>query len=310
MTTRRRAARAPRRRAADAGRRGRRRRSCAPASRRAGKTDAAGADPAGEGASWIATRPTARPTEDCQGTLTVELIDLGGRRRQVGHRPHQHPGAVSREGRRRRHRPGGAAAADGRAQQRSADPPGPRVEHLAPAPGPRARAPQRDALRRRALRAGRAARRIVRHAAGRRAHRAARGERAARRRAARRRVQSRRRAPITCTCARSSTRRSRRALYASPGREHVAVRERAAGPRRTYRFEGPATFDGPGATGTASSSGLSLGLRGGVETLRTADVRMLAFLQVTLPAFVSDDPDHGVVDQWVPSAALGAGVLY
>ena len=26
------------------------------------------------------------------------------------------------------------------------------------------------------------------------------------------------------------------------------------------------------------------------------------FLQVTLPAFISDDIDHGVVDQWVPSA--------
>jgi len=37
---------------------------------------------------------------------------------------------------------------------------------------------------------------------------------------------------------------------------------------------------------------------------------VLAFLQVMLPAFISSDPDHGVVDQWVPSLAIGAGLLY
>jgi len=77
-----------------------------------------------------------------------------------------------------------------------------------------------------------------------------------------------------------------------------------------HRFEGPATFDGPGATGTATSAGLSFGLRAGVETLRTADVHVLAFLQVMLPAYVSSDPDHGVVDQWIPTLGLGAGILY
>jgi len=77
-----------------------------------------------------------------------------------------------------------------------------------------------------------------------------------------------------------------------------------------YRFTGPATLDGPGATGTATSSGLTLGVRAGVETLRTANVRLLAFLQVAAPAFISSDPDHGVIDQWVPSATIGAGILY
>ena len=76
------------------------------------------------------------------------------------------------------------------------------------------------------------------------------------------------------------------------------------------RFEGPATFDGAGATGTATSSGLSLGVRGGVELMRTTDVHLLAFVQATLPAFISHDPDHGVVDHWVPTLSLGAGVLY
>jgi len=76
------------------------------------------------------------------------------------------------------------------------------------------------------------------------------------------------------------------------------------------RFEGPAPFVGPDATGTATSSGLSLGVRGGVELMRTTDVHLLAFLQLALPAFISDDPDRGVVHQWLPCLALGAGVLY
>ena len=51
-------------------------------------------------------------------------------------------------------------------------------------------------------------------------------------------------------------------------------------------------------------------MRAGVETMRTADVRLVAFLQVLLPVGESSDPDHGVVNQWVPSAAIGAGLLY
>jgi len=99
------------------------------------------------------------------------------------------------------------------------------------------------------------------------------------------------------------------AFYASPA-ENTSLFGSAMLGLSHLRFEGPATFDGPGATATASSSGVSIGLRGGVETMRTADVHILMFLQITLPAFVSGDPDHGVVDQWVPSAGLGAGILY
>jgi len=29
-----------------------------------------------------------------------------------------------------------------------------------------------------------------------------------------------------------------------------------------------------------------------------------------VPAFKSSDPDHGVVNNWVPSLAIGAGLLY
>ncbi len=99
------------------------------------------------------------------------------------------------------------------------------------------------------------------------------------------------------------------AFYASPS-ENTSLFASGLVGLVHYRFEGPAPFDGADAAGTATSSGLSLGVRGGVETMRTADVRVLAFLQVMLPAFISRDPDHGVVDNWIPSAALGAGLLY
>ena len=76
------------------------------------------------------------------------------------------------------------------------------------------------------------------------------------------------------------------------------------------RFEGPALLDGSGATGVSTSDGLAVGLRVGVEALRTSDLRLLAFLQLEAPTFASRDADHGVVDQWAPSAALGIGILY
>ena len=99
------------------------------------------------------------------------------------------------------------------------------------------------------------------------------------------------------------------AFYASPS-ENTSLFASGLIGLVHYRFEGPATLDGAGATGSATSSGLTLGARAGVETLRTADVRVMVFLQVMLPVFKSSDPDHGVVDQWVPSAAIGAGLLY
>src|SRR5215831_9628847 len=99
------------------------------------------------------------------------------------------------------------------------------------------------------------------------------------------------------------------ALYATP-EENTSLFASGLVGLVHQRFAGPATLDGAGATGTASSSGLSLGVRAGVETMRTADVRLLVFLQLMLPVVKSSDPDHGVVDNWVPSAAIGAGLLY
>jgi len=69
-------------------------------------------------------------------------------------------------------------------------------------------------------------------------------------------------------------------------------------------------LDGPGATGVATSDGLAIGLRAGVEALRVSDLRLLCYLELEAPTFASRDPDHGVVNQWAPSAALGVGVLF
>jgi hypothetical protein len=99
------------------------------------------------------------------------------------------------------------------------------------------------------------------------------------------------------------------ALYASPN-DNTSLFASALVGLVHYRFAGPATLDGAGTTGTASNSGLTLGARAGVETMRTADVRALFFVQVMFPVFVSNDPDHGVVNEWVPSAGAGAGLLF
>ena len=98
-------------------------------------------------------------------------------------------------------------------------------------------------------------------------------------------------------------------LYAAPAANTSLFAGALAG-LVYHRFTGPAPLDGPGDTASAATWGLSLGLRGGIETMRTADLRLLAFLQLQAPAFVSRDADHGVVDQWTPTAALGAGVLF
>jgi hypothetical protein len=99
------------------------------------------------------------------------------------------------------------------------------------------------------------------------------------------------------------------ALYLSPIAETSLFASALVG-LSYQRFDGPASFDGPGATGTATSTGVALALRGGVETLRTSDVRLVAFLQLQAPGFISRDPDHGVVERWIPCLTIGAGALF
>jgi hypothetical protein len=76
------------------------------------------------------------------------------------------------------------------------------------------------------------------------------------------------------------------------------------------RFRGPAPLLGAGAYGTASATGLSLGLRGGVELLRTTDARFDLFVQASFPVFLTKDDDGGVMRQWVPSAMVGGGIAF
>jgi hypothetical protein len=99
------------------------------------------------------------------------------------------------------------------------------------------------------------------------------------------------------------------ALYASPAAD-VSLFGGVLIGLSYQRFDGPAPLDGPGATGIATSTGVSLALRGGFEALRTSNVHVVAFLQLQAPAFVSSDADHGVVDRWVPGLVLGAGVVF
>jgi hypothetical protein len=76
------------------------------------------------------------------------------------------------------------------------------------------------------------------------------------------------------------------------------------------RFAGPAPLVGPGADGSAMQTGLSFGLRGGLEVLRTTSVRFDVYAQALLPAFKVHDVDGGVIDAWVPGAMLGAGAVF
>jgi hypothetical protein len=72
-------------------------------------------------------------------------------------------------------------------------------------------------------------------------------------------------------------------------------------------------FSGPGADGTqetAMASGFSPGARLGVELFRVTRARAQLFAQGLVPTFVSSDGDSGVVDQWTPTLALGAAVLF
>jgi hypothetical protein len=76
------------------------------------------------------------------------------------------------------------------------------------------------------------------------------------------------------------------------------------------RFRGPARLLGAGETAKATATGLGLGLRGGAELFRTTTGRVDLFAQATLPAFSSSDEEAGVVDEWVPTVTLGAGILF
>lgn len=76
------------------------------------------------------------------------------------------------------------------------------------------------------------------------------------------------------------------------------------------RFAGPAPLLGPEADGTAFATGLSFGVRAGVELMRTTTTRFDAFAAALAPAFRARDADGGVVDAYTPSVLVGAGLAF
>jgi hypothetical protein len=73
------------------------------------------------------------------------------------------------------------------------------------------------------------------------------------------------------------------------------------------RFQAPDPGAASNALQSVTSAGAALGLRGGVELLRTTSTRFQLFAQVLLPAFVSHDADRALVSQWTPTLSLGVG---
>lgn len=76
------------------------------------------------------------------------------------------------------------------------------------------------------------------------------------------------------------------------------------------RFAGPAPGYGAGEHDEVGVTGLGVGGRVGVEFFRTTTGRLDVFAQLIAPAFVAQDEEGGVVDAWVPTATLGAGLLF
>jgi hypothetical protein len=71
------------------------------------------------------------------------------------------------------------------------------------------------------------------------------------------------------------------------------------------RYEGFVSVNQERRAESTAVMGLSGGLRGGVEVLRTSDVRFQFFAQLLAPAFVAKDESGELVDQWTPTGALG-----
>ena len=76
------------------------------------------------------------------------------------------------------------------------------------------------------------------------------------------------------------------------------------------RFEGPVSENGNTVRASATSSGLSLGGRAGVELFRVTRTRAALFAFAHAPTFVSRDESRGVVDQWTPTLGLGAAIAF
>jgi hypothetical protein len=99
------------------------------------------------------------------------------------------------------------------------------------------------------------------------------------------------------------------ALFSSPSANTALFAAMTVG-LEVQQFEGPTAEAGKSSEATASSSGLSLGARAGIELFRVTRTRASLFAQVHAPTFMSSDGERGVVDQWTPSVGLGAAVAF
>jgi len=97
------------------------------------------------------------------------------------------------------------------------------------------------------------------------------------------------------------------ALFSSPSASTALFVAMTVG-LEVQRFEGPTTENGASVQATATSSGLSLGARAGVELFRVTKTRAALFALAHAPTFVSSD--RGVVDQWTPTLGIGAAVAF
>lgn len=76
------------------------------------------------------------------------------------------------------------------------------------------------------------------------------------------------------------------------------------------RYSGPAPGFGEGEFDEATATGLGVGARVGVELFRTTTGRLDLFAHAQLPAFAASDEEGGVVDAWMPTFGIGAGILF
>ena len=76
-----------------------------------------------------------------------------------------------------------------------------------------------------------------------------------------------------------------------------------------HRFEGPSAVENNDVL-SATATTFGLGLRMGVELFRTTSSRFDLFAQAVAPVASSTDAENGVVDAWMPTVALGAGILF
>ena len=76
------------------------------------------------------------------------------------------------------------------------------------------------------------------------------------------------------------------------------------------RFRGRSSHTSAPSIESASATGFTPGLRFGLEFGRHTNTRASLFSQILLPTFVSEDVDTNLVKQWVPTLAIGAGMVF